>query len=85
MTEPSKISIKTKALKKYILANEKYLRPYEKTYVIQLIDAVNFQRTKFNTAKFLETVKMKRKRSHKQEAKWYFKLFTELGARYKQL
>ena len=83
MTTFSFPHIKTKDFKQYVLENEKYLKQYEKTYMIQLIKSMNFKRNWFNTAKFLETIKMKRKRSHKQEAKWYFKLFSELGAKYK--
>ena len=75
--------IKTRDFKKYVITNEVYLKSYEKTYIVQLIKAINFKRTKFDTVKFLENIKLKRKRSHKQEAKWYFKLFAELGARYR--
>ena len=77
--------IKTKDFKQYVITNEKYLKSYEKTYIIQLINAINFKKTKFNTVKFLENIKRKRKCSHKQEAKWYFKLFSELGAKYELL
>jgi len=83
MTEPSMPFIKTKDFKTYVVTNEKYLRAYEKTYIIQLIKEMDFKRTSFDTAEFLETIKAKKKRSHKQEAKWYFKVFTELGAKYK--
>ena len=85
MTECVKPHIKIKELKCYVLRNESYLKTYEKTYIIQLINAINFKHKYFNTEKFLKTIKLKKKRSHKQEAKWYFKLFEELGAKYKQL
>ena len=85
MTKVTKPYIKTKDFKTYVISNEKFLKQYERTYIVQLINAMNFKRSKFNTAKFLENIKMKRKRSHKQEAKWYFKLFAELGAKYSRL
>lgn len=85
MPEFSNPFIKTKEFKKYVITNETYLKPYEKTYIIQLINAINFKHKTFNTVEFLTVTKMKKKRSHKQEAKWYFKLFEELGAKYKQL
>ena len=77
--------IKISELREFVRTNEPYLKQYEKTYIIQLIKAINFKKSKLNTTKFLEKIKQKRKRSHKQEAKWYFKVFEELGAKYKQL
>jgi len=85
MTRPNAQCTKTQHLKNYVILNEKYLKEYEKTYFRKLIKHTNFKQKYLDTAKFIEKIKQKRKQTHGFEAKFFLKVFSEMGASYGQL
>ena len=82
MTRPSNQHVSVEDFKRYVGENEQYMRPHEKTYFRQIITNIDFKNQYFDTTKFIRMVKNKKKKSHNFEAKFYMKVFTELGANY---
>ena len=51
----------------------------------QIIKNTNFKNKYLDTAAFIGKIRVKRKRTHNFEAKFFIKVFSELGASYGQL
>ena len=81
----NKTTITTKAVLSLAVEQGHLLKRNEVSWFRELIKYLPTKQSEFCTIKFLITVKNKKRRSHKRQSGFYFKLFELLGSSYSQM